>query len=50
MGNLTITTKVLEKIFDLTSLFGMWKDDKSSKKIISDIRNSRVEPKDSKQF
>lgn len=80
MGNLTITTKVLEKYFeflgrfdnntkkklilkltnslkleepksfDLASLFGAWKDDRSSKEIIIDIKNSRVEPKDSKEL
>ena len=80
MGNLTITTKVLEKYFeflvkfdnntkkklilkltnslkleepksfDLTSLFGAWKDDKRPKETINDIRNSRFEAKDLKQF
>ena len=80
MGNLTITTKVLEKYFeflvkfdnstkkklilkltnslkleepkpfDLASMFGAWKDDRSYKELISDIKNSRVEPKDSKEF
>ncbi len=35
-----------EKVFDIKSLFGAWKDDKSTKEIIDEIRNSRVEPRD----
>ena len=43
-------TKSLEikekKSFDLKSLFGAWKDDRSTDLIIDEIKNSRVEPKD----
>ena len=31
-----------EKSFDLSSLFGAWKDDRSTKEIIDEIRNSRI--------
>ncbi len=43
-------TKSLEikekKPFDLKSLFGAWKDERSTKSIIEDIKNSRIEPRD----
>ena len=43
-------TKSLElkenETFDLKSLFGAWKDDRSTKAIIEEIKNSRVEPRD----
>ena len=35
-----------KKPFDLKSLFGAWKGDKTSKEIIDEIKASRVEPKD----
>lgn len=38
------------KSFDLKALFGAWKDERSTKEIIYEIRNSRVEPKSLKEF
>jgi len=35
-----------EKPFDLKSLFGAWKDERSTEQIIDEIRKSRVEPKE----
>ena len=37
-----------KKPFDLKSLFGAWKGDKTSKEIIDEIKASRVEPRDIK--
>jgi hypothetical protein len=34
------------KSFDVASLFGAWKGDKSGDEIIEEIKKSRVEPKD----
>lgn len=45
---LTESIEVKEKKnFDLASLYGAWEDTRSSDEIISDIKNSRVEKKDS---
>lgn len=35
---------------DLDSLFGAWEDDKDSDEIIKEIRDSRVEKRDIKEF
>ncbi len=35
-----------EKKTDIATLFGAWKDDKSTDEIIAEIRKSRVAPKD----
>ncbi len=35
-----------KQTFDIKSLFGAWKDDRSTQEIIDEIRNSRIEPKD----
>lgn len=35
---------------DITSLFGAWKDNRSSDEIISEIRESRVENRDIEEF
>jgi len=42
----SINDKEPEK-FDLKSLYGAWEDSRSSDEIIEDIKNSRVEKKDS---
>ncbi|RYF99395.1 MAG: hypothetical protein EOO07_36800 [Chitinophagaceae bacterium] len=39
-----------KKTTDLKSLFGAWEDSRDSDEIIKDIRESRVEKKDSKGF
>lgn len=45
---LTESIKVKEKAeFNLSSLYGAWKDSKSSDEIIEEIRKSRIEKKDS---
>lgn len=45
---LTESIEVKEKKhFDLASLYGAWEDSRSSDEIINDIKNSRVEKKDS---
>lgn len=45
---LTESIEVKEKAnFDLTSLYGAWEDSRSSDEIIEDIKNARVEKKDS---
>lgn len=45
---LTESIEVKEKKhFDLASLYGAWEDSRSSDEIINEIRNSRVEKKDS---
>ncbi len=35
-----------KEAFDINSIFGAWKDDRSSDEIIDDIKNSRVEKRD----
>ena len=35
-----------KKAFDIKSLFGAWKDDRTTREIINEIKKSRVEPKD----
>lgn len=39
-----------EKPGDVSSLFGAWKDDRSSDEIIRELKEDRVESKDPEQF
>lgn len=48
---LTESIEVKEKkTFDLASLYGAWEDTRTSDEIINDIKNSKVEKKDSIDF